>query len=62
MREASILGEDVLIETLDLNRATGKLARQSLRAEFLRGWWEEGMKRVEHPVAERSPADRSSSQ
>lgn len=46
IQEASIFEEEVLIETLDLTRATGRTAEQSLRAQFLREWWEDGMERV----------------
>jgi predicted amidohydrolase len=47
LKEASMMGEDVLIEVLDLGRSTGRLARNSLRAEFLKDWWEEGVGIVE---------------
>lgn len=43
LKEASIMGEDVLIEVLDLTRSTGNLARKSLRAAFLRDWWAHGL-------------------
>lgn len=44
--EASIFDEEVLAATLDLSKATGHLARQSLRCEFLRAWWEQGASKV----------------
>lgn len=46
LREASIFGEDVLIETLDLRKATRNNARGSLERGPLRDWWKEGVKRV----------------
>ncbi len=46
IKEASILGEEVLIEELDLRRASGGTARKSLRAGFLKTWWEDGIKKV----------------
>lgn len=46
LREASIFGEDVLIETLDLRKATRNNARGSLDRGPLRDWWKEGVKRV----------------
>lgn len=45
--EASIFREEVLIEVLDLTRATGELARKSLQADFLNEWWNNGLKLVE---------------
>ncbi len=47
LKEASIMGEDVLIEVLDLNKSTGNLAKKSLRAEFLKDWWEVGMEKID---------------
>jgi len=44
--EASIFGEDVLTETLDLRRATRSNARNSLERGPLRDWWKEGVKLV----------------
>ena len=46
LHEASIFGEDVLIETLDLRKATRSNARKSLDRGPLRGWWKEGVQRV----------------
>jgi predicted amidohydrolase len=46
LHEASIFGEDVLIETLDLRRATRSNAQKSLDRGPLRDWWQEGVKRV----------------
>ena len=48
LKEASMMGEDVLIEVLDLNRSTGNLAKKSLRAKFLKDWWENGLKKIEN--------------
>jgi len=47
IQEAPIMREAVLIETLDLGRANGNTARQSLRADFLRDWWQHGMEQVQ---------------
>jgi predicted amidohydrolase len=47
LKEASIMGEDVLIEVLDLGKSTGRLANKSLRAKFLKEWWEDGLMRIE---------------
>jgi len=46
LHEASIFGEDVLIETLDLRKATRNNARGSLEHGPLQNWWQEGVKRV----------------
>jgi predicted amidohydrolase len=46
LSEASIIGEDVLIEVLDLTKSTGTLAKKSLRAEFLKDWWEDGLEKI----------------
>jgi predicted amidohydrolase len=57
LREASMFGEECLIETLDLAKATGAFARNSLRRGPLRDWWAEGVKRVRvvGPAAEHDP-------
>ena len=47
LREASMMGEDVLLEVLDLGRSTGRLANKSLRAKFLKDWWENGLRKIE---------------
>jgi predicted amidohydrolase len=47
LKEASIMGEDVLIEVLDLGKSTGELANKSLRAKFLKDWWENGLMKIE---------------
>lgn len=44
--EASIFGEDVLIESLDIERATGRLAQQSVDRGPLGDWWRSGAARV----------------
>jgi predicted amidohydrolase len=44
--EASIFQEDVLVATLDMNRATGRQAQQSLDRGPLRDWWRAGIARV----------------
>lgn len=46
IKEASILGEDVLVAELDLKKASGGTAQKSLRANFLKTWWENGIKQV----------------
>ena len=47
LNEASIMGEDVLIEVLDLNKSSGNLAKKSLRAKFLKDWWVNGLGKIE---------------
>jgi predicted amidohydrolase len=47
LKEASMMGEDVLIEVLDLQKSTGNLAKNSLHAKFLRDWWESGLDKVD---------------
>ena len=42
-----MMGEDVLIEVLDLSKSTGGLAKKSLRAKFLKEWWEDGLEKIE---------------
>ncbi len=44
--EASIFDEEVISASLDLSRANAGNARNTLRCEFLKGWWEEGVKKV----------------
>ena len=46
LREASIFGEDVLTETLDVREATRSNAKKSLDRGPLRDWWRDGVKRV----------------
>jgi len=46
LQEAPIFQEAVLIEELDMNRAGAGNARNSLRAEFLREFWQTGMDRI----------------
>ena len=46
VEEASVYDEDVVIATLELGRATGKMARLSVDRGPLSAWWQEGMKRV----------------
>jgi predicted amidohydrolase len=47
LHEASIFDEDVLIETLELRKATRNNARGSLENGPLQDWWKEGVKRVQ---------------
>lgn len=49
IREALIFSEDVLIEELDLTRASGNTAKRSLEAGFLNDWWNKGLELVKDP-------------
>jgi predicted amidohydrolase len=49
--EASIFGADVLVATLDLERATGKQARQSVERGPFGDWWRDGVAKV-HVISE----------
>jgi predicted amidohydrolase len=51
IEEASIFGEDVIAATLDIERATGRLARQSVDRGPLGDWWQAGIERV-HIIAD----------
>lgn len=44
--EATIYGEDVVIATLELDKATGRLAANSVSRGPLGAWWLEGVKHV----------------
>ncbi len=44
--EASIDGEDVVFATLELEKATGNFARNSVKRGPLGSWWLEGVKQV----------------
>jgi predicted amidohydrolase len=44
VEEASIFGEDVIIADLDLGFEGGIRAKNSLRSDLFRDWWNEGMK------------------
>ena len=46
IEEASILGEEVLIRDLNLTRASGNTAKQSLNADFLNDWWKTGLGKI----------------
>jgi predicted amidohydrolase len=46
IEEASMFGEDVLSATLDLQRATGRQAQQSIDRGPLGDWWRAGVARV----------------
>jgi predicted amidohydrolase len=46
IHEASIFGEDVITATLEMKRATGHLAQQSIDRGPLGDWWRDGMSRV----------------
>jgi predicted amidohydrolase len=52
--EASIFKEEVLIEALDLETASGGTAKKSPQAGFLEDWWNKGLELVED--ADRKPA------
>jgi predicted amidohydrolase len=54
LQEASIFGEDMLVATLDPDKATADNARNSLRRGPLQDWWREGMQRVR--VVDAAPA------
>lgn len=45
-REGSVFGEDVLIETLDLKKASRANAVNSIKRGPLGDWWQDGVKRV----------------
>ena len=47
LQEAPIFDEAVLIEELDMNQARAGNARNSLRAEFLKDFWQTGMEKIE---------------
>ena len=44
--EASIFDEEVITATLDMKKANGNLANQSLGCDFLKSWWEDGASKV----------------
>ena len=46
VEEASIFQEEVLVQTLDLRKATRSNALNSLKRGPLSDWWQEGVKRV----------------
>jgi predicted amidohydrolase len=46
IKEASIFGEDVIVATLKLERATGRQAQQSIDRGPLGDWWRTGVARV----------------
>lgn len=46
LQEASIFGEEVLSATLEIARATGENAQNSLKRGPLRDWWKAGLERV----------------
>jgi predicted amidohydrolase len=46
IEEASIFDEDILSATLDLERATGRQAQQSVERGPLGDWWRAGVERV----------------
>ena len=46
VHEASMFEEEVVTATLDLSRATGGMAQQSLNRGPLREWWAAGIKSV----------------
>jgi len=45
-QEATMFGEEIVACTLDLTRATGALARNSLKRGPLQEWWQAGVKQV----------------
>lgn len=44
--EASMFKDEIITATLDMNRATGHTAKNSLRANLLREWWQAGIEKV----------------
>ncbi|MFO0879058.1 MAG: carbon-nitrogen hydrolase family protein [Gemmataceae bacterium] len=48
MQEASLFREEMLVETLELSRATAANAQRSLTGGVLGAWWREGLKHVRH--------------
>jgi predicted amidohydrolase len=46
VEEASVDGEDTVQATLELDQATGRSARNSVKRGPLCDWWQEGVKRV----------------
>ncbi len=46
LKEATIFGEDIIMATIDVSRATREYACRSPQSEVLRDWWQEGLKRV----------------
>ena len=49
MCEAPIFGEAVIVQDLDMNRATRHIAERSRQSPLLASWWEEGLKLVPPP-------------
>ena len=49
VQEASVFSEEVLIEKIDLARASGSTAKRSLDAGFLNEWWNKGLELVRDP-------------
>jgi len=47
LQEAPIFEETVLIEELDMNQARAGNARNSLRAKFLKDFWQAGMEKID---------------
>jgi predicted amidohydrolase len=46
VQEASIFGEDVLVASLEMSKATRDNAKKSLTGSLLHDWWAEGLGRV----------------
>jgi predicted amidohydrolase len=46
LAEATVFGEDVVTATLDIGKATGRMANLSIQRGPLGGWWKEGVKSV----------------
>lgn len=46
LQEASMFGEEIVTATLDLSKANRANAKNALRSEVLRSWWQEGTKLV----------------
>jgi predicted amidohydrolase len=46
IKEASMLGEDIISAELDMKESTGRLAGQSITRGPLGDWWQEGIAKV----------------
>lgn len=60
LREASVFGEDVLIEMLDLKKATRANAENSVKRGPLGDWWKAGLRRVRVIEDDAAPATDTS--
>jgi predicted amidohydrolase len=58
IQEASIFGEESISATLDIDKATGHLAQQSIDRGPFGDWWREGVARVRLIESETPPAPK----